>query len=102
MKAVTLRLLLPNQGHNVYQVKTASHRVEKGIAALPHQIRERVIQAIRKLSEHPRPRGARKLAGEMRGAWRIRVGNHRVLYDIDDNQRLVIILAVLHRRDAYR
>jgi mRNA-degrading endonuclease RelE of RelBE toxin-antitoxin system len=41
------------------------------------------------------------LGGEMRGAWRIRVGDYRVLYDIDD-QGLVIVLAVLHRREAYR
>ena len=86
----------------MYQVKTASRRVEKEIAALPHQMRGRVIRAIRKLLGDPRPQGARKLAGEMRGAWRIRVGNYRVLYDIDDDQRLVTILAVLHRREAYR
>jgi len=86
----------------VYQVKAASRRVEKEIAALPHQIRDRVIQAIRKLSDDPRPRGARKLGGEMRGAWRIRVGDYRVLYDIEDDQGLVIVLAVLHRREAYR
>ena len=86
----------------MYQIKTASRRIEKEIATLPHQMQERVIQAIRKLAEDPRPRGARKLGGEMRGAWRIRIGNYRVLYDIDDDQRLVIILAVLHRRDAYR
>jgi len=86
----------------VYQVKTASRRVEKEIADLPQGMRERVIQTIRKLAEDPRPRGSRKMAGEMRGAWRIRVGDFRVLYDGDDDQRLVIILAVLHRRGAYR
>jgi len=42
------------------------------------------------------------LGGEMRGAWRIRVGDYRVLYDIDDDQGWVIVLAVLHRREAYR
>ena len=86
----------------MYQTKTASRRVEKEMTSLPHQMRKRVIQAIRKLSKDPRPHGARKLSGEMRGAWRIRVGDYRVLYDIDDDQRLVIILAVLHRREAYR
>lgn len=86
----------------MYQVKTASRRVEKEIADLPRGMRERVIEAIRKLGEDPRPRGARKLAGEMRGAWRIRVGDYRVLYDVDDQEQVVIILAVLHRREAYR
>jgi len=42
------------------------------------------------------------MMGEMRGAWRIRVGDYRVIYDVDDDERLVIILAVLHRREAYR
>lgn len=86
----------------MYQIKTASRRVEKEFATLPRQVRERVIRAVRGLSQDPRPRGVRKLAGEMRGAWRIRVGNYRVIYDIDDDQQIVIILAVSHRRDAYR
>jgi mRNA interferase RelE/StbE len=38
----------------------------------------------------------------MRGAWRIRVEDHRVIYDIDDDRREVVLLAVLHRREAYR
>ena len=40
--------------------------------------------------------------GAMRGAWRIRVGDYRVVYDVDDAQQLVVILAVLHRREVYR
>jgi len=39
---------------------------------------------------------------EMRGARRIRVGHYRVIYDVDDDQRLVVILAVLPRREVYR
>jgi len=86
----------------VHRVKTASRRVEKEIANLPGGVRERIIRAIRKLAENPRPQGARKLMGAMRGAWRIRVGDYRVIYDADDAQQLVVILAVLHRRDVYR
>jgi mRNA interferase RelE/StbE len=41
------------------------------------------------------------LGGKLRGAWRIRVGSYRILYDIDDDEHAVIILAVLHRREAY-
>jgi len=76
--------------------------VEQEIADLPVGMRERVIQAIRRLREDPRPRGARKMMGEMRGAWRIRVGDYRIIYDVDDDQRLVVILMVMHRREAYR
>jgi len=42
------------------------------------------------------------MMGEMRGAWRIRVGDYRIIYDVDDDQRLVVILMVMHRREAYR
>lgn len=86
----------------MYQIKTASRRVEKEIASLVPQTQKRVLQAIQQLSNNPRPQRVRKLAGEMRGAWRIRVGPYRILYDIDDDQKIVIILAVLHRREAYR
>jgi len=86
----------------VYRVAAASRRVEKEIADLPAGVRERIIRAIRKLVENPRPQEARKLMGAMRGAWRIRVGDYRVIYDVDDAQQLVVILAVLHRREAYR
>lgn len=86
----------------MYRIETASRRVEQEIADLPVGMRERVIQAIRRLREDPRPRGARKMMGEMRGAWRIRVGDYRIIYDVDDDQRLVVILMVMHRREAYR
>lgn len=101
-KAGTLKPSSMSWSHNVYRVKTASRRVEKEIADLPTGVRLRVIHAIRHLREAPRPRGARKMGGEMRGAWRIRVGDYRVIYDVDDDQQLVIILGVLHRREAYR
>jgi len=38
----------------------------------------------------------------MRGAWRIRVGDYRIIYDVDDDQQLVVILVVMHRREVYR
>jgi len=42
------------------------------------------------------------MMGEMRGAWRIRVGDYRIIYDVKDDEELVIVLAALHRREAYR
>ncbi len=86
----------------MYRVSAASRRVEKEIADLPGTIRERVVQAIRQLADNPRPPGARKLSGEMRGAWRVRIGHYRVIYDINGDARLVIVLTVAHRREAYR
>lgn len=86
----------------MYQVYTANRRVEKEIRDLEKSTRDRVIQALRNLAQNPRPQGARKLGGKLRGAWRIRVGSYRILYDIDDDEHAVIILAVLHHREAYR
>ena len=86
----------------MYQVEIASRRVEKELDSLDPVIQKRVIRNIKALSENPRPQGVRKLSGEMQGVWRLRVGEFRILYDIDDNKDLVIIMAVLYRRDAYR
>lgn len=102
MRVETWTLSSLNWGENVYRVRTASQRVEKEIAALPSSVRDRVLEAMQKLAEDPRPRGARKLMGEMGGAWRIRVGDYRVIYDVVDEEQVVIILATLHRRQAYR
>jgi mRNA interferase RelE/StbE len=101
-RAGTSKQSLLNWSDGVYRVKMASRQVEKEITELPRGMRDRITQAVRKLAEDPRPGGARKMVGEMRGAWRIRVGGYRVIYDVDDDQRLVIILAALPRREVYR
>jgi mRNA interferase RelE/StbE len=75
-------------------------RAQKELAQLPDEAYERVRDAIRALSQGPRPPGCLKLTG--REGWRIRVGNYRVIYEIDDKQQSVIILHVGHRRDVYR
>lgn len=85
----------------MYSIEVASQRVEKAIAGLPNETRARVLQAILELGNDPRPRGVKKLSGEMHGAWRVRVGDYRVIYDISDEQKLLVILAVLPRREAY-
>ena len=68
---------------------------------LPESVVLRVLARIEALATEPRPRGCCKLAGS-ESLWRIRVGNYRVLYAIDDPERLVDIIAVRHRKDAYR
>jgi mRNA interferase RelE/StbE len=86
----------------MYHIGTASRRVDREIAALPPAVAQRVAAAVRALALEPRPPGVAKLAGHPRGGWRIRVGDYRILYEIDDEQQLVTIFAVLHRREAYR
>jgi mRNA interferase RelE/StbE len=61
---------------------------------------ERIVTAIDGLATNPRPAGAAKLAG--RDDFRIRVGDYRIVYVVDDQERLVVIARIAHRRDVYR
>jgi mRNA interferase RelE/StbE len=73
---------------------------QKELAQLPSEAYERVRDAIRALAQDPRPPGCLKLTG--REGWRIRTGDYRVIYEIDDEQQAVTVLHVGHRRDVYR
>lgn len=71
------------------------------VKELPKPARTRVLAAISALADDPRPTGARKLVGEDI-AWRIRVGDYRVIYDVVDQALTVIVVRASHRRDGYR
>ena len=58
-----------------------------------------IKNAIASLANNPRPQGCKKLKGEP--AWRIRVGNYRIIYEIDDDQVIVIVVTVGHRKNIY-
>ena len=75
-------------------------RAQKELARLSAEAYEQTKAAIWDLSQEPRPTGCQKLTG--REGWRIRVGDYRVIYEIDDVQRTVTVLHVGHRRDVYR
>lgn len=83
-----------------------SYRVEFTTAAarqlkkLPRSARDRVLDAIAALEFDPRPHGAKKLVGEQT-AWRVRVGDYRVIYDVLDAELLVTVVRAGHRRDIY-
>lgn len=62
---------------------------------------EEAIAVIRALGEEPRPPGCRKLSGS-KNDWRIRMGDRRIVYEIDDGARAVRVMRVRHRREAYR
>jgi len=53
------------------------------------------------LAENPRPHGVRKLAG-VEGVYRVRVGNYRMIYRVEDDELLVLVLKIGHRRDVYK
>ncbi len=75
-------------------------RAERQIRQLERAIRTRVIEAIDGLSAIPRPAGSIKLRGT--DAYRVRVGDYRVVYTIEDEIRIVTVVKVGHRREIYR
>ena len=77
------------------------HRdVARAYRRLHGALLERISAAIDALASDPRPAGAEKLVG--RGDYRIRVGEYRVVYAIDDAARVVTIARIAHRREVYR
>jgi mRNA interferase RelE/StbE len=73
---------------------------EKELRALPRPDLERVVRRIKALAGDPRPRDCRKLSGEER--YRIRQGDWRVVYAVDEERRVVEIVKIGHRKDVYR
>ena len=67
---------------------------------LPKHIQTRLAPYISALANSPRPAGAKKLKGTE--GYRIRVGDYRVLYEIQDNAARILIVSVGHRREVYR
>ena len=83
----------------MYQLEV-SHTAHRQIRRLPARTRDRVNKVIARLAENPRPPGAKKLTA--RDGYRVRVGDYRILYQIDDGVKVVIIYRVMLRGDVYR
>ncbi len=75
-------------------------KVSKEIESLPKAVIQSVFETIEDLKTHPRPTNVKKLVEK--DGWRIRIGNYRVLYTIDDKKKLISIYRVKHRKDVYR
>jgi mRNA interferase RelE/StbE len=74
---------------------------QRDLRSLDRPMLRRIDAKIQSLAEEPRPHGVEKLAGES-DVYRIRVGDYRILYQIDDTVVIVLIVRVRHRRDVYR
>ena len=72
----------------------------KELEALPTKDRRRLVARLQKLASDPRPPGSEKLSGH--DLYRIRQGNYRVLYSVEDLALIVLVIRVGHRRDVYR
>ena len=76
------------------------HSAQKELDALDETLFARIDRKILALADEPRPAGCKKLKG-YKDQWRMRVGDWRVVYIIDDGARLVSITRVAHRREVY-
>jgi mRNA interferase RelE/StbE len=76
-------------------------RAQKQIRSIPSRIVEIIEEKLRSLAENPRPAGCKKLRGRDE-AWRTRVGDYRIIYEIDDAQTTVTVAKVGHRSEIYR
>jgi mRNA interferase RelE/StbE len=74
---------------------------ERALKKLEANIQKRIIKALLKLEEESRPSGVKKLSGEDE-LYRIRVGDYRVVYQIQDDELVVLVVRVAHRREVYR
>ena len=74
---------------------------QRQLRKLPREAHVRVLTAALLLADDPRPHGAVRLAGTKTG-WRVRVGDYRILYEVNQGQLIVQIVRVAHRREAYR
>jgi mRNA interferase RelE/StbE len=83
-----------------YQVGIAP-AAQRDVKRLPPEVVRKVDAAILELEQTPRPHGCTKLEGSEH-EYRVRVGDYRVLYVIDDKAKFVTIAHVRHRRDVYR
>lgn len=72
----------------------------KELAALPRKDRRRIVAKAMGLAEIPRPPGSEKLSGEEK--YRLRQGDYRILYSIQDSKATVTIVKIGHRREVYR
>ena len=82
-----------------YRVELESRAV-KELTSLPKDRRELIAAVLDDLQSQPRPPGAKKLSGA--DGYRVRKGDYRVLYAIDDEQRRVRVYRIGHRREVYR
>jgi mRNA interferase RelE/StbE len=75
--------------------------VRKDLDNLQSAVYQRILAALQDLADNPRPRGCVKLVTGV-GEYRLRVGDYRVLYDVDDRDHTVTVLRVKHRSKVYR
>ena len=83
-----------------YKVEFASRAI-KDLRSIPRSYQGKIIDKAESLAENPYPRGCLKLKGLQEELWRIRVGDYRILYQVDDSVEVIDIRKIGHRKDIY-
>ena len=83
-------------GYSILIKPSAAKELER----LPDKLRRQVAKRIQGLAEHPRPAGVEKLTGD--DLYRLRQGDHRIVYSIEDRVLIVRVIKIGNRRDVYR
>lgn len=77
-----------------------SSKAERQFFKLPNQVADSIETKLTSLIENPRPSGCKKLK-DTKNTWRVRVGDYRIVYDIQDAILVVTVIKLGHRRDVY-
>ncbi|MEW6067521.1 MAG: type II toxin-antitoxin system RelE/ParE family toxin [Nitrospirota bacterium] len=85
---------------SLYNVKL-SPQAQKDLDAFSGKLLSRFEETILGLYDEPRPHNSKKLSGGG-SRWRIRIGDYRILYEIDDSQKIVKVYRIAHRKEIYR
>lgn len=75
---------------------------ERDLARLDRPLRRRILDRLEWLSQNADTINLEAMTGDLTGLYKFRIGNYRVLYDIDRNERIILVHVVRHRRDVYR
>ena len=85
---------------NLEYAITFARPARKELESLDRPLVDRILPVIESLAQNPRPAKCKKLSG-VQNRWRIRIGDYRVVCQIFDDDRVVDVVAVRHRREAY-
>lgn len=85
----------------MYQI-VVKPSAKKELKKLPNRAAAAIFEKIESLGKNPRPEGCKKLVNNKENIWRVRVGDYRILYIIDDEIEIIDVQHVGHRRDVYR
>ncbi len=85
----------------MYKVNSSSH-ADRQFKKLPKDVQEKMASKISSLANHPHLPHIKKLAGSKRNDWRLTVGNFRILYEVNDLAKEILVFSMADRKEVYR